>query len=254
MVATTRSKRHGILRACSGDTPTALEKVLDFTEGDFEFTTTKNITNILDRGILKEFRRGDDEPVTFSFSAKFRDRTIHEVLDKFVWDGQTELITGLTDGANNVGVATTLGEGYEQGTLFITDPGFTKLAAGVTPTSAGEYSEDVGAADEEGVIVATTFEVFPPVADTDVNISYGAVGTSTTPDSACSDVKTLKLKFDLVNPCDPQGGANVEFTYEFEFAALTSFTVAEGDEFDTVSFEGVARQIRPTVTPPQGTP
>jgi len=246
----TKSKRHGRLRVCSGDTP-ALEFITTFTEGDFTFTVGKNIVDLFDRGVLTEFRKGDDTPLEWSFSGKFRDQTLHEVIDEMVYNGTTELITGLTPNVLNNAVPTTNGLGFKQGTLFITDPGFSKLAIGAVPAVAGEYSENAGVVDENSVTVATSFEVFMPAADTDINVSYGAVGASDTPAASCSDVKTYLLKFDLFDPCNP---SNIEFTYELPKSTMTEFTLAEGDDFDTVSFSGKSLVIRPTVTPPFGTP
>ena len=246
-MGSTKSKRHGRIRLCSGDSPTPLEKTALFTEGDFSFTVTKNINQLLDRGILTEFRRGDDAAVEWSFSAKFQDRTLRETLDEFVWDSQTELIGGLVGGALNSGVATTLGIGYKAGTLFVTDGApYTKLAADTVPTVAGEYSENTGTVDEEGVLVNTTFEVFQPAADTDVNVFYGAVGESDTPAADCSDVKTLVIKLDFFDPCNP---STIEETYTFAMSALTEVTQEEGDEFDTISFSGISLIRRPVITP-----
>lgn len=244
-MASTKSKRHGRVRICSGDTP-AIEFITTFTEGDFSFTRNKNVVDLFDRGVLTEFRQGDDTAVEWSFSGKFRDRTLHEVVDEMVYNGTTELIAGLAAAALNNAVPTTIGLGYKQGSFFITDAGYTKLAADTVPTVAGEYSENTGAVDENGVIVGTTVEIFTIAADTDVNVVYGAVGTSDTPAAQCSDVKTFLLKFDLFDPCNP---ANIEFTYEFPKSVMTEFTASEGDDFDTVSFSGKSLIVRPTVTP-----
>lgn len=241
-----KSKRHGRIRIESGDTPTALSFTAEFTEGDFSYTVTKNITQILDRGVLRSFRRGDDAALEWSFTAKFQDQKLQAVLDEFAWPGQTETIAGLTSSALNSGVATTIGLGFKQETFFITDPGFTKLATGATPAAPGEYAENTGTVDEEGVTVATTIEVFMPAADTDIEVFYSAIGQSATPASECSDVKTYKLLLDFFDPCNP---GNIEETHELGESALTEFTLEEGDEFDTVSFSGISLNLRPVYVP-----
>jgi hypothetical protein len=244
-MGTTKSKRHGSIKVLSGDT-TPLEKTLTFTEGDFEFTINRNITDLLDRGTLTEFRKGDDTPVEWSFSGKFRDRSLMQVFDEFVFDGTTETIAGLTAAALNSNVPTTKGLGYKQGTLFVTDAGHTKLALGATPAVAGEYAENAGVVDSEGVTVATTFDIFQAVGDTTVAIFYGAVGKSDTPEADCSDVKTLLIHFLLADPCNP---SVTDETYVLAKSARTEITIAEGDEFDTVSISGKSLITRPDVLP-----
>ena len=46
-------------------------------------------------------RRGDQEAQTFTFSAKLRDKTLRRTLEHFVWDSQTEAVTGLTGGVKS---------------------------------------------------------------------------------------------------------------------------------------------------------
>lgn len=241
-----KSKRHGRISVQSGDTPTPLELDVTFTEGDFSWTLTRNINQILDRGILVAFTKGDDTAVEWSFTAKFLNRLLYETMQEFVWAGQTETIAGLTANALNNNVPTTIGIGYKQGTLFVTDPGYTKLAVGATPTVAGEYAENAGVEDSEGVTVASTFDVFQPAADVDVAIFYGAVGASRFDASLCSDVKSYKVIIEFVDPCDPP---NIEETWEFDYSAPTEVTFDEGDETNTIAFSGISLIKRPLVLP-----
>lgn len=239
------SKRQGRIKIQSGDS-TPLSLTVAFTEGDFSWTITRNINQVLDRGDLVALTKGDDSAVEWSFTAKFVNRLLYETMEEFVWAGQTESITGLTASALNSNVPTTLGLGYKQGTLFVTDSGYTKLATSVAPSVAGEYRENVGVEDEEGVLVVTGFDVFQPAADTTVAIFYGAVGTSRTDPDLCSDVKTYLVVIEFDDPCDLP---NVLETWAFDFSAPTSVQFDEGDVSNTIAFSGIAMIKRPTITP-----
>jgi len=242
----TKNFRHGKIRIQSGDV-VPLEKNAEFTEGDFSWSFSKDIKQILDRGKLKELRKGDEQAVEWSFSAKFVDKTLYRTLDQAIFDGHTETITGLVGGALNDPVSTTYP--YEQNSFTIDDAGFTKLAIDAVPAVDGDYSEDTGAIDREDAIVASTFQVLMPAADTDLEVTYDAVGGSTRDLElgACGDdVKTLAIFLDIYDPCDPN--AVVE-TYELRHAAVNEISFEEGDDFDTLSFSGFALIRRPIVTP-----
>ena len=241
----TRNLRQGRVRIVSGDLPVRLETTAAFTEGDLTWTRTKNVIQVKDRGGLSHLRRGDEEPVTFSFSAKFTDKTLRELLLDFVWRGQTQLLIGLTAQAVNT---PTVSYAYEQGTLqpasgeAIT----TKLGNGVTPSSDGEFSENVGALDEEGNLTEVRpggLSVQPGAADTDFSVTYDAVGLSTRDAKAeplprCpADAKTFLL---LLEKRRPENLDIVDEVYEMNHAYIETCEQAEGDEFDILTFNGVS--------------
>lgn len=240
----TKNLRHGRLRVQSGDTPTALTKTLAFTDGDFTWTRTKNVNPILDRGRLSHLRQGDQQGVEWSFTAKFVDRTLHQLLDEYVFDTETELIGSLTGGALNSDIATAFA--FRQGSLIVTDGApFTgnKLAPGSTPATDGEHAENVGALDVEDVLSVSAFDIFMPAADVDVNVTFDAIGASTL-DDGTSDVKTLDLIFEVLDPGQPISPGTVVETYNLISSTMTEESFEEGDEFDTVSISGLAFILR----------
>lgn len=246
----TKNLRHGRLRVQDGS-GSALTKTLAFTDGDFSFNKTKNINAILDRGKLSHPAQGDQQPIDWSFTAKFVDRTIAQLFDEFVFDAQSEELTGLTGGAVNNDVATAYS--FRQGSLVVTDGSpFTgnKLAAGGTPSSDGEHAENVGTEDIEGVVVVSAFDVQMPAADTDLNVTYDAVGVTTWDGVTPTDVKTMDLFFDVLSPADL---TTVLETYELLKAYTTEPAFEEGDEFNTWTIAGQAF-IRTVATTQQVTP
>ena len=251
----TKNLRHGQIRVEDGTPVTPLARTLAFTDGDFSFSKTKNINIILDRGKLSHPMQGDQQPIDWSLTAKFVNRTIAQLFDEMIFDTFAELITGLTPAASNPNTPTT--HAFRQGSLIITDGApFTgnKLAVAVVPTADGEHSENLGVEDVEGVIVvpaAAAFDVFPEAANTDVNITYDAVGITTLVIANCPiDVKTLDLKFDVLDPSDL---VTVLETYELDAAYLTEPAFEEGDEMNTWTLTGQAF-IRTVATSQQVTP
>lgn len=255
----TVNMQHGSIRVSSGDT-VPLVKTLQFDEGDLSFDETNNEANILQRGRLSHKRRGDDEPVTFSFSAKLKDKTLRRTLKFFIWEAQTKSITGLTPQVVNTDQA--LDYPFEQGSVapasgeVIT----TKLAAGTAPTGDNEFSEEVGSADVEGITVVGNADaatpvpgelsIQPPAADVDMDVVYSAVGQSTL-DPGTSDVKTLLIE--LIKT-EPGNASTVRETYALNHARLTSVSQEEGEEFDLISFEGTAFITDVGITPTGFTP
>ncbi len=241
----TKNLRHGRLTVSSGDSPTPLTRILAFTEGDFSYAITKNVNQILDRGLKSHLRKGDFAAITWSFTAKFVDRTLSQLLDEYVYDAEPEAATSLVAAALNSAVAAAFG--FRQGSMLVTDSGFTKLAAGATPATEGEFSENVGAADIEEVVVATSYDVFMPTADTDLNFTTDAVGASTL-DPAASDVKTFDLVFEVLDPGQPIPPGTVVETIQLDDATIEEITpLEEGDEFNTVSISGIAFIRRPVI-------
>lgn len=249
-----KTMQHGRLKVYSGD-GTPLVKTVDFDMGDFSFERSQPIEQIKVRGRLRELRRGEDEPVTFSFSAIFQDKTLRRCLDQFVWDGQSELLTGLSGGAvnNNVAVAYP----YEQNSLqpAATETGFTKIAPGGTPSSDGEIAEEVGAEDIEGVtvvgssgatVVPGEFSVQMPAADTNLAVVYDAVGQSTL-DPGTSDVKTFRIDLEILDPGQPLSPGVVVETYRLDHARVETMPQEEAMP-NTISFDGFAYVTRPTIT------
>jgi len=262
---TIKNFRHGRLYIESGDTPTALSKIVTFSGATFTFTEARERNLVRDRGEIKEVTVGDDQPVEWSFTAQYEDRTSFRTVRDGVWDGQAETIAGLVGGALNANVPTFYD--YEQGSLQIAAgdpiaPG-TKLAIAAVPAVAGEFSEELGAADVEGTIAVTAasgFNIFMPVADVDVDIVYDAVGLSQDPSGllaagACAgSIKYFRLRLDIYDPCNPPStidlaaGIVVE-RFTLDFAFLTEDSFSENEEANEVSFSGQSIADKVLVVP-----
>ena len=239
----TKNLRHGRLLVKSGDTP-PLSLLVAFAEGDFEWTRTRNVIQGKDRHKLDHLRKGEDEPVEFSFTAKFVDKQLFYALDKSVWIAQTQNVTGITpQTASQLNVD----KPYEQGSLVISTAGFTKLANGTTPTADGEYSESAGTLDVNDVIsvpATNGLNVQTPAGVTEIDFTYDAVGASSfEPD--CSDIKTVELCYEIVDPADL---VTVVQRWELKNVVVESVTFSEAEDFTTIAFEGIAYVLRPEVT------
>lgn len=69
-------RRDGKITLIDGTTPTAISLVVDYEEGNFSFEQTKaDRTIIRDRGTIKSVRKGDDQPLTGSFTIYMRQFT-----------------------------------------------------------------------------------------------------------------------------------------------------------------------------------
>jgi len=249
----TKNLRHGRIRLFSGDTPVRLEKTAAFTEGDFSFTRNKTTIQVKDRGKLSHLRRGDQEPVSFSFSAKFVDKTLRRTLESHIWDGITDTLEGLTPQAANTPELT---YAYEQDSLEAAagEAIATKLANGAAVTGDDEFSEVVGAVDEEGDIVEVrpaTINVRPGAADTTMDVVFDAVGLSTldprgvSPPRCAADAKTFLIILEKMVVAMVED--EVDETYELNHAYIETVEQAEGDEYDTLSFNGMAYVKKYTV-------
>jgi len=249
----TKNFRHGRIKIKSGDT-TPLEKVADFSEGDFTFGEQFPVNKVRSRGKLREVTRGDEEPVTWSFSAKFRDKTLLRTLRDKVWDAQAVTKTGLTGGAVNT---ITPDYPFEQGSVEVTDTGtWTKLAVDATPSSDRDYAEVAGEEDIEGVVRATSFKVKMPAADVDLGYLIDAVGQGTlggATDQCQGGVKAFDLVLEIFDPCDPpdpddeDAGTIVE-RYTLSDAFLTGDNFNEAAEADMVAFSGEALISKVVIT------
>ena len=234
-------------------------KTAAFTEGDFTYTVTKNTIQVKSRGKFiggaGHLRRGDQEAVTYSFSAKFVDKTLKRTLEQFIWDGTTMNVTGLT--ANSLNADEPLEYAYEQNSLQVasTEAGFSKVANGTTP-SINEFAEELKTRDDlEDVAmvgdaelvtpVPGQFAVFMPAADTDLNVVYDAIGQSTL-DPGTSDVKTFRIDLEKLDVALAAQGT-VDETYQLNHCVVETVEQAEGDEFDVVTFNGFAFVQRPTI-------
>ncbi len=249
--------RHGRLYVEDGSatpTPGALSKVITFSGGTFTFTEPRERNLVRDRGEIQEVTVGDDQPIDWSFTAQYEDRTSMRTIRDGVWDNTAETITGLTANALNLGVPTAYD--YEQNSLQIAAgdaiaPG-TKLAIGVAPAVAGEFSENAGAANVETVVAvpaATGWNIFMPVGDTDVDIVYDAVGRSTLNPAllaagACTgSISFFRLRLDIYDPCNPPSVKNlsqgiVTERITLEVCWLTEDSFSENEEADEVAFSG----------------
>jgi len=177
------------------------------------------------------------------------DKTLRRCLEEFVWDAQTEQVTGLTPSANNPDEA--LGYAYEQGSLAAASGEVisTKIGNGATPSSPNEYAEAAKTRDDlEGVemvgdaeavvAVVGTCDIYPDTADTDMDVVYDAIGRSTL-DPGISDVKTFDLILEKLDVALADQGT-IDETYTLADAVVENVEQAEGDEYDTVSFTGFA--------------
>ena len=250
----THNLRQGVIKIRSGD-GSPLIKTAAFTEGDFTYTVTKNTIQVKNRGALDHLRKGDEEAVTYSFSAKFVDKTLKECLEQFLWDGTVKNVSGLTANSLNNNVA--LDYAYKQNTLAVaaTETGFSKVGVGVVPI-INEFSEEVKTRDdledvemvgdaELATPVPGQFQVFMPAADTDLDVVYTAIGKSTL-DPGTSDVKTFRIDLEKLDVALAATGV-VDETYQLTHCVVETVEQAEGDEFDVVTFNGFAYIKRPTI-------
>jgi hypothetical protein len=251
----THNLRQGVIKIQSGDS-VPLVKTAAFTEGDFSFTRTKNTIQVKNRGALDHLRKGDEEAITYSFSAKFVDKTLRRTLEEFIFDGTTENITGLTPEASNP--ATPIAYAYEQDSLQPAsgDAIVTKIANGATPSSDNEFAEPLKTRDDlEGVemvgdaeglpVVGGTFDAYPAAADTDMDIVFNAIGRSTL-DPGASDVKTFRIDLCKLDVALAAQGV-IDETYQLNHAVVETVEQAEGDEYDVVTFNGFAYITKATI-------
>jgi hypothetical protein len=69
-------RRDGKITLKDGTSPTPISLVVDYEEGNFSFEQTKaDRTIIRDRGTIKSVRKGDDQPLTGSFTIYMRQFT-----------------------------------------------------------------------------------------------------------------------------------------------------------------------------------
>ena len=69
-------RRDGVIKLRDGTTPTPIYLTVDYEEGNFSFEQTKSDRTIIrDRGTIKSVRRGDDQPITGSFTIFMRQFT-----------------------------------------------------------------------------------------------------------------------------------------------------------------------------------
>ena len=265
--------RHGRITIKSGDS-TPLVKIADFSNGNFSWTENFTTNEIRDRGQLLEVTKGDDEPMDWSFSAKFQDKKLLRTLRDKVWAGTTESFTGLSAGARNQ-IATAYD--FEQGSVAgQTGQTIVKLANGTNSNDVdadNELSEGISpGADMEGVlkvnktasntgVIAGSSSTanpalfyFTPAGETTLNIQYDAVGKGTIGTDDCSGSrKTFVLVLQVFDPCDPPSATNTAVgtvleTYTLDDAYLTSMTFTEGDEFDEISFSGRSLKNKCVIT------
>jgi len=98
---------------------------LALEEGNLSFTVTKNVIEVLDRGVLSHMRQGDEVPVTLSFGIKFIE---------FYTSGDDETLYEAV--MNEAGGAAWISTNDDGGDVYTVDMLFTIA----TPTS-GEEAE-----------------------------------------------------------------------------------------------------------------
>ncbi|KKN85930.1 hypothetical protein LCGC14_0273420 [marine sediment metagenome] len=251
--------RQGRIRIQSGD-PIPLEKITEFTQGDFTFTENFPTNIIRDRGRIREINAGDEQPVDWSFSATFIREFLHRTLRDKIFDGLAETIGGLIPAAVNTNVLLTYA--YEQNSfqLAATEPGVKLAVPGTPPGAVDEFSEEPSLGfDIEGVLIVQKggagpgsggFNVQQAAGDVDRDVVYDAVGQTTLvlpgfPADCSGGRKTFKLILDIFDACNPPDFADptvgiIEVSYVVDNAFLTSDTFAEADDADTISFTGQA--------------
>lgn len=258
---TIKNFRQGRLYIEDGSTPAPLRRVITFAGANFTYTEGRTRNLARDRGEVKEVTIGDNVPVEWSFEYGFEDEELYRTIRDGVYANEPDSITGLVGGAANLNVPTTYD--YEQGSLTIapTDPVApgTKLAIGAAPAVAGEFSENLGAADAEQVIrvpQADGFNVFMPPADTDLDLIYDALGLSTLNPAllatgACTgQVNYFRLRLRIFDPCNPPSTLDLaqgvpELDIVIDEAFLDEDTFSEGEEQDTLAVSG--RSLRDKV-------
>ncbi len=252
----THNLRQGQIKIQSGD-GVPLVKVAAFTEGDFTFTRIKSTIQVKNRGKLSHLRRGDQMAITWTFAAKFVDKTLRRCLEEFIWDGQTEGVTGLTAAQNNPAKA--LAYAYEQDSLAAASGEVinSKQANGATPGSANQFAEVLKTRDdleevemvgdaEAVVAVVGTCDIFPDTGDTTMDVVYDAVGRSTL-DPGTSDVKTFDLLFEKLSVALADIGT-IDETFLLADSVVENVDQAEGDEYDVVTFNGFAFVTKAAIT------
>lgn len=224
---------------------TPLSKTADFEDGDFEFAETDPSEPVIVRGVVRDLTKGTEEMSTWSFTAKLTDKLLRRTIKKFVYDAQTETISGLTPNALNSDNATAYS--YEQGSLAPQsgETGMpTKLPNGATPAANGEYAEPVGTADEESIVAVVDFDIFTNAGDSDVNITYDAIGVTTLKSDGCAPArKTFQLILEELNAARD----TVIESYALQNARVVSITQSERDDANRVRFEGVALDTEVTI-------
>ena len=69
-------RRDGVIKLRDGTTPTPVSLTVDYEEGNFSFDQTKSDRIVIrDRGTIKSVRKGDDQPITGSFTIFMRQFT-----------------------------------------------------------------------------------------------------------------------------------------------------------------------------------
>lgn len=69
-------RRDGVIKLRDGTTPTPVSLTVSYEEGNFSFDQTKSDRIVIrDRGTIGSVRRGDDQPITGSFTIYMRQFT-----------------------------------------------------------------------------------------------------------------------------------------------------------------------------------
>lgn len=102
-----KTKRDGLLTFRDGTTPTPEEYVVSFEAGDLNIAIPGRTVNLfLDRGVMADppsIRYGDDQPMTGTFTAQFRDATdaaVATLMDILTQSGFVDSTWVSTMGAN----------------------------------------------------------------------------------------------------------------------------------------------------------
>ena len=69
-------RRDGVIKLRDGTTPTPVSLTVDYEEANFSFDQVKSDRIVIrDRGTIKSVRKGDDQPITGSFTIYMRQFT-----------------------------------------------------------------------------------------------------------------------------------------------------------------------------------
>ncbi len=124
-----------------------------------------------------------------------------------------------------------------------------KQANGAALVNELDYAEITGVTDSEDVVVvpkATAGLVWTAAGDTDLDVTYDAVGATTEPTSGDPlSVKTFQLILEKLDPLDP---STVLKSMTLNHCCLVAGSYGEGDEADKISFQVLSFSKRPVFT------
>lgn len=233
-----RSFRDGLLTLVDGTTPTAVSLIVLDAVGDLKFTLNRQVVEILRRGALEDIKRGDQAPIEWSSTFKFRGVEGVPLAD-------TTLRTAAGSGDTSLSLAVGTGAGFassgegllgpENGASVDQEPErftwsgkstdtLTGVTRGTNGTTAKSWAN--GARVRQLDLAARTVLEF-------VHRLGGYAGLVSTRDT--TDVFT----FDLWASWNDVAGS-VEEAVSLNDAFVLKSELGEGADFDTITLSGKA--------------